>query len=117
MGKYIKNTGSEAMGRWHSKMPRFFYWLVVVACGIGGLAFTINTFTPKLGGTLDAWWVEWYGRIISCCIGVVFTCKFTVAGGYKNIDPDKLIHGEDPAKKDSTPPNMSDVETQHPTQE
>lgn len=93
MGEHIKKTGNEMMERWHRKMPPFFYWLVVVACGIGGLAFTINTCTPALGGTLDAWWEEWYGRIISGCIGIVFACKFTVAGGYKKIDPDGLSHG------------------------
>lgn len=95
-------------------MPRFFYWLVVIACGIGGLAFAINTVVPALGGTLDAWWEEWYGRILSGCIGVVFACKFTVAGGYKEIDPDKIMRGGKLVDRDSEEPNMSDVETQHP---
>ena len=53
MGEHIKNTGNELKERWHQKMPPFFYWLVVVACGIGGLVFTIKTCEPALGGTLD----------------------------------------------------------------
>ena len=93
MGEQIKKTENEMIGRWHQKMPRFFYWLVVIACGIGGLAFAINTGVPALGGTLDEWWTEWYGRILSGCIGVVFACKFTVAGGYKKVNPDDMANG------------------------
>ena len=90
MGEQVKKAGNEIAERWHKKMPKFFYWLVVIAVGIGGTAFAINTGVPALGGTLDEWFTDWYGRIISTCIGVVFACKFTVAGGYKDIDPDKL---------------------------
>ena len=94
MGEKIKQTGNEVVERWHGKMPRFFYWLVVIACGIGGTAFAINTAVPALGGTLDEWWTEWYGRILSGCVATVAVCKFTVAGGYKDIDPDKLTKGK-----------------------
>ena len=51
MGEQIIRTGSEAVERWHQKMPRFFYWLVVIACGIGGLAVAINFGLLALGGT------------------------------------------------------------------
>ena len=114
MGEQIINTGNEAMKRWHQKMPRFFYWLVVVACGIAGAAFAINTGVPALGGTLDEWWTEWYGRILSGCIGVVFACKFTVAGGYKKIDPDKIMRGKEIVDRNAHVPDMSDVETVSP---
>lgn len=114
MGEQIKNTSNELKDRWHQKMPKFFYWLVVVACGIGGLAFAINMGVPALGGTLDPWWEQWYGRILSGCIGVVFACKFTVAGGYKKIDPDKILRGDKLVDRESTEPNMSDVETEQP---
>ena len=117
MGEQIKNTGNELKERWHQKMPRFFYWLVVIACGIVGLAFTINTCVPILGGTLDEWFTDWYGRIISTCSGVVFACKFTVAGGYKKIDPDKMLNGEHPHKTDDYHSvNMSDVDTVSPSE-
>ena len=114
MGEQIINTGNEAVKRWHQKMPRFFYWLVVIACGIAGAAFAINTGVPALGGTLDEWWTEWYGRVLSGCIGVVFACKFTVAGGYKKIDPDKIMRGKEIVDRNAHVPDMSDVETVSP---
>lgn len=114
MGEQIKQTGSELKNRWHQQMPRFFYWIVVVACGIGGMAFAINTAVPALGGTLHDWWTDIYSYIIGGCVGIIFVCKFTVAGGYKQIDPDKIIRGQQLVNRDSTAPNMSDVETQQP---
>lgn len=117
MGEQIKKTGNEAVQRWHQKMPRFFYWLVVIACGIGGTAFAINSGVPALGGTLHDWWHEVYDYIISACIATVFVCKFTVAGGYKKIDPDKIIRGKDFVDRDATVPNLSDIETQQPLED
>lgn len=87
------NMGNELVDRWHQRMPRFFYWIVVVACGIGGTAFAINTGVPLLGGTLHEWWTDIYSYIIGACIATVVVCKFTVAGGYKALDPDKIIPG------------------------
>lgn len=74
-------------------MPRFFYWLVVIACGVGGTAFAINNGLILLGGTHADWWPDVYRYVMGACIGVVFVCKFTVAGGYRGIDPDKMIPG------------------------
>ncbi|MBQ8713087.1 MAG: hypothetical protein IJ551_09770 [Prevotella sp.] len=85
---------TEIMQRWHQKMPRFFYWLVVVAAGVGGAAVAINTIIPATGGTLHEWWTDLYPYVLGTCIGIVFVCKFTVAGGYKQIDPDALLHGD-----------------------
>ena len=91
MGEQVKNTKNEMAERWHSKMPKFFYWIVVAACGIAGAAFTIHTTVPALGGTLPDWWYDIYTHILTTCISVVFVCKFTVAGGYKKINPDDLV--------------------------
>lgn len=101
MGEQIKQTGSEMMERWHQRMPRFFYWLVVIACGIGGTAFAINSGVPALGGTLHDWWTDIYSYIIGACIATIFVCKFTVAGGYKKIDPDDLTKGRNILDKDT----------------
>lgn len=114
MGEQIKNTSNEMMERWHQKMPRFFYWLVVIACGVGGTAFAINSGVPALGGTLSEWWTEIYSYIIGGCIATVFVCKFTVAGGYKSIDPDKVLQGDITFDRNSQQPNMSDIETEQP---
>ena len=111
MGEQIIRTGSEAIERWHQKMPLFFYWLVVIACGIGGMAFAINNGVLMLGGSHSEWWQDAYRYIIGGCIGVVFVCKFTVAGGYKRINPDKVLRNNQIVDRDSPAPNMSDVET------
>lgn len=91
MGEKIKDTGNEIRERWVRRMPRFFRMVVTAACGLGGLVFTLNTVVPALGGVMPEWWTEIYTHILSGCVGVVFACKFTVAGGYKEIDPDKLL--------------------------
>lgn len=114
MGEKLKSTGNEVVERWHKKMPRFFYWIVVIACGIAGLAFAINTGVPALGGELHEWWTDIYSYIIGGCIGVVFVCKFTVAGGYKEIDPDKVLRSGEIQDREGTVPNMSDIDTQQP---
>ena len=114
MGEQIKRKGNEAVKRWHAKMPRFFYWLIVVACGIGGLALSINTAITLAGGTPHDWWTDLYPYIIGASAGTIFCCKFTVAGGFRDIDPDKVLQGENLLKRDAEQPNMSDIETQQP---
>lgn len=90
MGDTIRNTGNVLKGRWMSKMPRFFYWIVVVASCIAAVAITINTSVPALGGELYPWWGEVYTHILVSCISIIVICKLTVAGGYQSIDPDKI---------------------------
>ena len=90
MGEQIKRTGSEIKERWHQKMPRFFYWIVVVTSCIVSTAFAINSAVPAMGGTLPEWFTDIYSHILTCGIGIIMVCKFTVAGGYKDIDPDKI---------------------------
>ena len=90
MGEQVRNYGSEMAERWHKRMPRFFRGIVILACFIGGMAFSINTGITLAGGTTHEWWNNIYPYIIGGSIGVIFACKFTVAGGYKHIDPDKL---------------------------
>ena len=90
MGEKIKHTGNEIVERWHQKMPRFFYWIVVVVSCIVSTAFAINTGVPAMGGTLPEWFTDIYSHILTCGIGIIAVCKFTVAGGYKNINPDDI---------------------------
>lgn len=117
MGEQIKKTGNEIVERWHSKMPRFFYWLVVIAVGIGGTAATINTLVPMTGGVLHEWWTDLYPYIFGGSVGVICACKFTVSGGWKEVDPDKVLQGNISFDRDAQQPNMSDVETESPNQE
>ena len=37
-----------------------------------------------------AWWHDVYPYIVGASAGVIAVCKFTVAGGYQKIDPDKV---------------------------
>lgn len=117
MGESIKNTGNEAVKRWHEKMPRFFYWLVVIAVGVGGTAAAINTLVPATGGVLHDWWIDLYPYIFGGCVGVIAASKFTCAGGYKDINPDSVLQGDILLKRDAEQPNMSDVETEQPNNE
>ena len=82
-------------------MPRFFYWMVVIACGVAGTAAAINLGLPMVGGTHSEWWNEAFRYIFSTCIGIVFACKFTVAGGYKDINPDNLTRNNMVLNKDT----------------
>lgn len=117
MGEHIIQTGSELKGRWVGKMPRFFRQLVVVCACIIAIAFAINSGVPALGGTLHEWWTDIYTYVIGGCIGIIVTCKLTVAGGYKEIDPDKVIRNGQLQDRDAQSPNMSDIETEQPYRE
>lgn len=94
MGEKIKNTGSELKERWLMKMPRFFRMIAIGAINIIVAATTINFGVPALGGALYDWWPDVYTHILVGAICTLVTCKVTVAGGYKNIDTDKLMRGE-----------------------
>jgi hypothetical protein len=88
MADALKDTGKEIVERWHERMPRFFYWIVVTCSGILLTAVTINMAVPQLGGELGQWWQDIYTPVLCTCIGIIAVCKFTVAGGYKKINPD-----------------------------
>ena len=94
MGEKIKNTGNELKNRWVMEMPRFFRMIAIVTINILVAATTVNFGVPALGGTLYEWWSDVYTHILTGGICILVTCKVTVAGGYKNIDTDKLLRGE-----------------------
>lgn len=114
MGEQIRQTSSELRGRWQQRMPRFFRQLTVLCTVVIAVAFAINSGVPALGGTLHSWWQDIYTYIIGACIGIIATCKLTVAGGYKDLDPTKVIQGNVQFDRDAPQPNMSDIETQQP---
>lgn len=100
MGNAIRHTGTEIRGRWVGQMPPFFRTLVKVVASIAVTAITINTAVPAFGGTLYDWWSDVYTHILVGSICIVMVCKLTVAGGYKDIDPDILTHGHTPLNHD-----------------
>lgn len=100
MGELIRHTGSELKGRWIGKMPPFFRTIVKIVASIAVTAITINTAVPAFGGTLYDWWSDIYTHILVGSICVIMVCKLTVAGGYNDIDPDDVLHGNTILDKD-----------------
>lgn len=94
MGEIIKNTGSELKARWMQRMPRFFRMLMRFVLGIAATATTVNFGVPLLGGVLYEWWSDAYTHILVGSICIVMVCKLTVAGGYKELDPEDLLRGK-----------------------
>ncbi len=94
MGEKIKNTGNELKNRWLMKMPRFFRMIVKVVTAIALTATTVNFGVPALGGVLYEWWPGVYTNILVGSICTVMVCKVTVAGGYKELDPEELLRGK-----------------------
>lgn len=93
MGKNIIKTKNEAVERWHKKMPRFFRQIVVLCACVALSAFVINTALVISGAEAHLWWRDIYPLLIGVPTGMVIVCKLTVAGGYRDIDPDPLSHG------------------------
>lgn len=91
MKERIKKTGSELKRRWLAKMPCFFRRLMVVCTCIVGTAIGINTMLSVAGATPHQWWTDAYPLLIGVPTGMAIVCKLTVAEGYKEIDPEKLL--------------------------
>lgn len=90
MGEAIKNTGNEAVKRWHSKMPRFFRWMIYACAFVAGLALSVNTAITMGGGTPHEWWNDIYPYLLGVPAGMAFCCKFTVDGGMREKALDNL---------------------------
>ncbi|MCR4958564.1 MAG: hypothetical protein K6B13_08185 [Prevotella sp.] len=115
MGEAIRHTGTELKARWLGKMPTFFRRIVIICTCIVGTALTVNQVMVMGGATPHEWWNDVYPLLLGVPTGMAVICKLTVAGGYKDIDPDKIIRNGRMVDRDEEAPNMSDVETQHPT--
>ena len=94
MGEKIKHTGNELKERWVQRMPRFFRMIVKIVTAIALTATTINFGVPALGGVLYEWWPGVYTNILVGSICTVMVCKVTVAGGYKELNPEELLRGK-----------------------
>ena len=74
-------------------MPRFFRQLTVLCACVAGTTFGINTMLTMTGAVAHEWWNDVYPLLIGVPTGMAIVCKLTVAGGYKDIDPEKLTNG------------------------
>lgn len=115
MGEQIKRQGNELKGRWVGKMPRFFRQLVVLCACIMVTAFGVNQIMVIGGAIPHEWWTDIYPLLLAVPFGMIIVCKLTVAGGYKEIDPGKVLQGNMTLDRDARQPNMSDVETEQPS--
>ncbi len=100
MGEAIRHTGSELKGRWMQKMPPFFRRIVICCTCIAGTALAVNQVMVMGGATPHEWWNEVYPLLLGVPTGMAVICKLTVAGGYKDIDPDRLTRGNTILDKD-----------------
>ena len=90
MGETIKNTGNEAVRRWHEKMPKFFR-IVMYLCGmVAGMTVAINTAFASFGITPHEWWTDVCPYLIGIPVGMGFCAKFTVDGGMRDKTMDSL---------------------------
>lgn len=93
MGEAIKHTSNELVERWSQQMPKFFSGLMRICVCIVGTAFGVNTMLQNTGAMPHQWWTDIYPLLIGVPTGMAIVCKLTVAGGYKDIDPDRLTKG------------------------
>lgn len=114
MGETIQRQSSELKGRWVGKMPRFFRQLVVLCACVMVTAFGVNQIMVIGGAVPHEWWTDIYPLLLAVPFGMIIVCKLTVAGGYKEIDPGKVLQGDMTLDRDTPAPNMSDVETEQP---
>lgn len=112
--KRFRRRGRELRERWSKKMPRFFRQLTVLCVCVVGTAFGINQTMMMAGASPHEWWNDIYPMLIGIPTGMVIVCKLTVAGGYKDVDPEKLtkhnhilnkdidhMHGDSPETPDT----------------
>ena len=97
MGEAIKNTGNEALKRWHEKMPKFFRWMMYASAFIFGMALAINTSLNMAGAQPHEWWIDIYPYLIGVSVGVMFCAKFTCDGGFreKTISHNTILDKDD----------------------
>lgn len=90
MGEAIKQTGNEMVERWNQKMPKFFRRLMTLAIGVITTASAIHFGLPMLGAEHSEWWPEVYKYTIAISIGIAASSKFTVDGGFREKQSEKI---------------------------
>lgn len=90
MGEVIKQTGNEAVERWHKKMPKFFQRIMWLCILVAGMATTVHVYFTQFGIQPHQWWNDVLPYLTGIPIGMAFLAKFTVDGGYRNKQMDKL---------------------------
>lgn len=76
----------DAKSRWVKEEPKFFKKLMKASAFISGTALAANEAMQLAGVTPDDWWTEALKYLVAVPAGVMFACKFAVAGG---VEEDK----------------------------
>lgn len=71
----------EAKSRWSRKMPKFFKKMMKACAFVSGTALAANEAMVLAGVTPDDWWTEILKYLVAVPAGMMFACKFAVAGG------------------------------------
>lgn len=90
MGEQIKQTGNEAVRRWHEKMPRFFQRVFWTCICIAGAATAIHVYFTQFGIQPHEWWNDVLPYLTGVPIGMAFMAKFTVDGGFRDKTLDSI---------------------------
>lgn len=90
MGEMIKQTGNEAVERWHRKMPKFFRHIMWVCICIASTATAVHVYFTQFGIQPHEWWLNVLPYLTGIPVGMACICKFTVDGGYRNKQMDKM---------------------------
>ena len=80
--------------RWEKAMPKFFKGIIIICALISGTALAVNTAVIAGGGTTHEWWNELYPYLLGVPAGAAFVAKFTVNGGFRDVDYDKYRKNE-----------------------
>lgn len=95
MGETIRLICNELVGRWTQRMPCFFKRLVIICVCVIVTSYGVNTMLQMTGAIPHQWWTDIYPLLIGVPSGMVIACKFTVAGGFKDIDHDRRTNDDD----------------------
>ena len=90
MGEIIKQTGNEAVERWRKKMPKFFRHVMWLCVLVAGAATAVHVYFTQFGIQPHEWWTDVLPYLTGVPIGMAFCCKFTVEGGFRDKQMDKL---------------------------
>lgn len=84
MGEQIKQTGNEAVERWHKKMPSFFRRMIYLCMLVLGTAIAVNTLFKYFDIQPHQWWTDVLPYLTGVPFGMMFAAKFTCDGGFRD---------------------------------
>ena len=84
MGQTIETWWKVCKNRWKATMPKFFRRMMYLCALISGSSLAANTAIITAGTTPHEWWSNILPYLVGVPAGVMFACKFTVDGGFRD---------------------------------